>query len=84
MKGNGKVILALFAGVFAGAALGVLFAPAKGEETRRQLSGSAKRTADALKEKVKNGLGSLAAIRADSAGGMSSPQETTGAVKQHV
>ena len=84
MNNNGKIILALFAGAFAGAAMGVLFAPAKGEETRKQLSGSAKRTADALKEKVKNGLGTLAAMRADNAGGMSSPAETTGSVKQHV
>lgn len=84
MTGNGKIILALCAGVFAGAALGVLFAPAKGEETRRQLSGSAKRTADALKEKVKNGLGALSAMKADNAGRMSSPKETAGAVEQHV
>jgi gas vesicle protein len=84
MNSNGKIILALFAGVFAGAALGVMFAPAKGEETRRRLSGTAKRTADALKEKVKSGLGALAAMRADSAGGMSSPAEITGTVKQHV
>ena len=84
MNSNGKIILALFAGVFAGAALGVLFAPAKGEETRKQLSGSAKRTADALKEKVKSGLGTLAALKADNSGGMSSPAESAGYVKQHV
>jgi gas vesicle protein len=87
MSNNGKIILALFAGAAAGAALGVLTAPAKGEETRKQLSGTARKMADGLKEKVQNGLSALAALRegiADNAAGMASPEEVEGSVKQHA
>lgn len=87
MNNNGKIILALLTGVAAGAALGILAAPAKGAETRKQLSDSARRMADTLKEKVQTGLGALAALKggtADSAGEMSSPTVVEGPVKQHV
>jgi gas vesicle protein len=85
MNSNGKIIFALLAGAAAGAALGVLFAPAKGQETRKQVSGSAKRIAETLKAKVQNGLGSLSALtQADNEGEMSSPTEAGRAVKQHV
>jgi len=49
MKNSGKIIIALGAGVALGAALGILFAPAKGSETRQKISD----TAHDLKEKVK-------------------------------
>lgn len=87
MNNNGKIILALLTGVAAGAALGIMTAPASGKETRKQLSGSAKKMADTLKEKVQNGLGALAALKAtaaDTAGGMSSPSIIGEQVKQHV
>jgi gas vesicle protein len=37
MKDNSKVILNLLAGVAAGAALGILFAPSKGRNSRRKV-----------------------------------------------
>lgn len=85
MNNNGKIVFALLAGAAAGAALGILMAPAKGAETREQISGSAKKMADTLKQKVQNGLGALAAMKGvDQAGETSSPIEADGTVKQHV
>jgi gas vesicle protein len=40
MNDNTKVVVALLAGLAAGAALGILFAPEKGTETRDKLSES--------------------------------------------
>jgi gas vesicle protein len=44
MNDNTKVVVALLAGLAAGAALGILFAPEKGTETRDKLSESLKQT----------------------------------------
>ena len=49
MKNSGKIIIALGTGVVLGAALGILFAPAKGSETREKISSKA----HDIKEKVK-------------------------------
>lgn len=51
MKDNGKVVAALLAGLAAGAALGILFAPEKGNETRDRLNDSLRDLGDALKER---------------------------------
>jgi len=51
MSDNAKVVAALLAGLAAGAALGVLFAPDKGSETRDKLNDSLKDLGDALKER---------------------------------
>ncbi|MES2110719.1 MAG: YtxH domain-containing protein [Bacteroidota bacterium] len=50
MTDNSKVIVALLVGVAAGAALGILFAPDKGTETRDKLSESLKSLGDSIKE----------------------------------
>jgi len=49
-----KVIAAIAAGVVAGAALGLIFAPAKGEDTRSKLLNGAKDMADNLKKKIRH------------------------------
>jgi len=48
---SGKVVLALLAGVAAGAVLGILFAPDKGSETRKKLSGEGDDLKESMKEK---------------------------------
>lgn len=52
MKDSGKVVVALLAGLAAGAVLGVLFAPEKGTETREKLNDSLADLGDALKERA--------------------------------
>ncbi len=48
---SGKVVAALLAGIAAGAALGILFAPAKGSETRKGLTGKGEELKESIKEK---------------------------------
>ena len=50
MTDNSKVFVALLVGLAAGAALGILFAPDKGAETRDKLSESLKNLGDSIKE----------------------------------
>ena len=52
MNDNAKVVAALLTGLAAGAALGILFAPDKGAETREKLNDSLKDLGDALKERT--------------------------------
>jgi gas vesicle protein len=49
---NTKLLLALLGGAAAGAALGVLFAPEKGSEMRRNITDTARRITDALLSKA--------------------------------
>src|SRR5690606_39658327 len=51
MNDNSKTVVALIAGLAAGAALGVLFAPERGADTREKLNDSLKDLGDAIKER---------------------------------
>jgi len=57
----GKTVLALFAGIAAGVALGVLLAPEKGEETRNKISGATSKISSDLREKVLEGINKIRA-----------------------
>ncbi|MDI1255841.1 MAG: YtxH domain-containing protein [Flavobacterium sp.] len=48
---TGKVLLGVLAGVAVGAALGILFAPDKGTETRKKIAKKGEDYADGLKDK---------------------------------
>ena len=50
MNDNSKVFVALLVGLAAGAALGILFAPENGGETRGKLAESLKTLGDSIKE----------------------------------
>ena len=59
MNDNSKVLIALLAGIAAGAALGFLFAPERGEETRDKLNDSLKNLSDSIKDRAADELGNL-------------------------
>lgn len=51
MNNNGKILVALAAGIAVGAVVGILFAPDKGSETRRKINEQGKKFAEGFKEK---------------------------------
>ncbi len=59
MNDNSKTVVALLAGLAAGAVLGLLFAPEKGTETRDKLSESLKNLGDSIKEKAAEEIDNL-------------------------
>lgn len=63
MNDNTKVLVALMAGVAAGAALGILFAPDKGSETRDRLNDALKNLGDTIKDRAAEEIENLTAFR---------------------
>ena len=63
MKDDTKVIVALIAGIAAGAALGILLAPESGTETREKLSESLKKLTDSIKETAANEIENLVGLK---------------------
>jgi gas vesicle protein len=49
-----KIAIAAGAGLVSGAVLGVLFAPDKGENTRKKIADSGKKLTDTVKDKMSN------------------------------
>ena len=63
MNDSSKVLIGLLAGLAAGAALGLLFAPESGSETRERLGQSFKDLSDTLKEKAAEELDNLSSLK---------------------
>jgi gas vesicle protein len=63
MNDNTKVVVALLAGLAAGAALGILFAPESGSETRDKLTESLKNLGDSIKETAANEIDNLVGLK---------------------
>ena len=63
MSDNSKVLVALLAGIAAGAALGLLFAPEKGSETRDKLGQSLKDFGDSIKDRAADEINNLNALK---------------------
>jgi len=63
MNDNTKVLVALLAGVAAGAALGILFAPDKGSETRDRLNDALKDLSDTIKDRAAEEIENLTAFK---------------------
>lgn len=51
---KGKALLGVLAGVAAGAALGIIFAPDKGSNTRKNIAKKGEDLADAINDKIES------------------------------
>jgi len=63
MNDSSKVLIGLLAGLAAGAALGLLFAPEAGSDTRERLGQSLKDLGDTIKEKAASELDNLSSLK---------------------
>ena len=55
MKNTSKILIALGAGVAIGGLFGVLFAPAKGSDTRKKISDGSKKLVERFNSQIKAG-----------------------------
>lgn len=65
MNNNAKIIVAVAAGIAVGAALGILFAPDKGSETRKKVNDEGKKLYDDVKDKFRRGKEKFNDLRED-------------------
>lgn len=63
MNDNSKIVVALLAGLAAGAALGILFAPEKGTETRDKLTESLKKLGESIRETAAAEIDNLVGLK---------------------
>ncbi|KIC95582.1 YtxH domain-containing protein [Flavihumibacter solisilvae] len=63
MTNANKIMTALAAGVAIGGVLGILFAPDKGENTRKKIADNSKKLTDTIRDKVNEGKNKLSGIR---------------------
>lgn len=62
---SGKIITAFVLGAAVGAALGILFAPDKGSETRKKINEEGKKMSDAIKNKFNEMQEKMNAVKED-------------------
>jgi len=77
MNDNSKVLVGLLAGLAAGAALGLLFAPEKGSETRDKLSQSLKDLGESIKDRAADEINNLTALKEKVVGSVKSKLQQT-------
>jgi gas vesicle protein len=58
-----KILTALAAGIAIGGVLGILFAPDKGENTRKKIKDNSKKLSDSLRDTVKEGKNKLSGLK---------------------
>lgn len=63
MNDNTKILVALLAGVAVGTALGILFAPDKGTDTRDKLSDALKNLGDTIKDRAAEEIENLTSMK---------------------
>lgn len=63
MSDNTKVLAAMLAGLAAGVAIGILFAPDKGSETRDKLTDSLKNLGDSIKDRAADEIDNLSEFK---------------------
>jgi len=63
MNDNTKVVAALLAGLAAGAALGILFAPERGSDTRDKLNDALKNLGDSIKDRAAEEIDNLSNLK---------------------